>query len=152
MSFDIHLIKFSKGEACELPRTRIQDVLATVSSKQLSDGFYSIDLPGGSHVEFSARGLSGSHPLKSCVFLMRGMSDAIVRLLFEMASAAGSVLIPTMEKNPCILVNADQRLELPSDFKLPLVECSSVEELMRLLTGGYENWTRYRDQVVRRDA
>jgi hypothetical protein len=77
-----------------------------------------------------------------------GGSDSIAHLIFECAQATGDVLIPTMDQNPCIMVDASQRGELPPDFTQPLVECRSAEELTQLLRGGYQAWSQYRNQIL----
>jgi hypothetical protein len=148
MSFDIWFFKFAKGKSAGLPRERVLEVIHAHAFKEVSDGFYNVRLPDGSEVEVSVDVKDHPENLPSVVFWIRGMSDEIIKLAFDMAKATGSIMIPTMEKNPCIMVDVSQRAELPADFDLPQVECGSCEELSRLISGGYAQWERYRDQVV----
>ena len=149
MSFDIHLIRFAKGRACELPRESVRAALHGYTFRQLSLDSYDVQFQDGSHVEFDAHGLSGSAAFNGCVFWIRGMSDAIIRFVFEVARAGETVLFPTMEGNPCILVRPGQNVELPPDLDLPLAECYTPEQLGRFVADGYQDWSRYRDHVMR---
>lgn len=148
MSFDVFLFKFSKGEACELSRDAFLPVIGNLDHRNIGDDFYNVRLPDGSDVELMATGLASEKPFTSATFFIRGMSDEIIGLIFEAARATGGVLVPTMEENPCIMVDVSQKPELPSDFDLPQVECRSAEELARLLRDGYQAWSKYRDQIV----
>jgi hypothetical protein len=148
MSFDIFLFKFSRGEPSELSRDALCRLFQKHEFRETSQGFYNIRLPDGSEAELQAGGLTNSEPVTTCTFYTRGMSDSIVNLVFESAQVTGGVLIATMDQEPCILVDASQRAELPPDFNQPLVECRSAEDLARLLRGGYQQWSRYRVQIV----
>jgi hypothetical protein len=149
MSFDVFLFKFARGESSELPRDAVLGLFQKHDFKQRGEGFYDIRLADGSEVEVQAGGLTSSEPFTTCTFFIRGGSDSIARLAFECAQATGGVLIPTMDQNPCIMVDVSQRTELPPDFTLPVVECRSAEDLTRLLRTGYQAWSRHRDQVAR---
>jgi len=149
MSFDIFLLKFSKADTvCELPQDAFQQVIQRHKVQPASEHFCNIHLEDGSSVELYTGGTPNSTRFTSATFYIRGMSDSIVRLIFECAKATGGVLIPTMDQNPCILIDTSQRDELPPDFKQPLVECRSADDLIRLLRGGYQAWAQYRDQIV----
>jgi hypothetical protein len=148
MSFDVWFFKFAKGESAGLPRERVLEVIHAHAFKEVSDGFYNVRLPDGSEVEVSADDKDHPENPSSVVFWIRGMSDEIIKLAFDMAKATGCIMIPTMDKNPCIMVDVSQRAELPADFDLPQVECGSWEELSRLISGGYAQWERYRDYVI----
>lgn len=154
MSFDVFLLKFDKNDlVCALPEDAFHEVIHRHDVKRRHEHFYDIQLQDGSFVE-AQRGYApapNSNRLTSVNFMMRGGSDSIAQLIFECAQATGGVLIPTMEGNPCIMVDVSQRDHLPPDFGLPLVECHSAEELTRLLRGGYQAWSRYRDQIVQGD-
>jgi len=147
MSFDVFLFKFAKGDSCELSRDALRGVFQKLDFRQVSEGFYNVRLKDGSEVELQAGGLAGPERFTMATFFIRGGSDSIAHLIFDSAQATGGVLIPTMEGNPCIMVDVSQRAELPADFTQPLVECRSGEELARLLRDGYQAWSRYRDQV-----
>ena len=148
MSFDIWFFKFAKGKSAGLPRERVFEVIHAHAFKEVSEGFYDVQLPDGSEVEVSARDKDNLENPSAVAFYIRGISDKIIRFAFNMAKATGGIMIPTMDKNPCVMVDVSQRAELPADFNLPQVECGSPEELSRLISGGYAQWKRYRDYVV----
>ncbi|PWU15174.1 MAG: hypothetical protein C5B50_15825 [Verrucomicrobia bacterium] len=125
MSFDVFLFKFAKGDACELSRDALRSVFDKHEFKRTGEHFYDIRLQDGSEVELQAGGLTSSERFTTATFLIRGGSDSIARLIFECAQVTGGVLIPTMDQNPCIVVDTTQRAELPPDFTQPVVECRS---------------------------
>jgi hypothetical protein len=152
MSFDVFLLKFDKADPlCELPESAFHEIIQRHDVRRRGDDFYDIQLRDGSFVEVQ-RGYPpppNSGRFTSATFMIRGMSESIVRLLFECAQATGGVLIPSADPSPCVLIDVSQRDHLPSDFTQPLVECRSAEELARLLHDGYQAWSRYRDQINR---
>lgn len=152
MSFDVFLLKFDKGDpACGLAEDAFHEVIHRHEVTRPGEHFHDIRLQDGSSVEVQ-RGHApppNSTRFTSATFMIRGLSESIVRLLFECAQATGGVLIPTMEGNPCVVVDASQRDALPADFALPVVECRSAEDLSRLLSGGYQAWLQYRDHIGR---
>jgi len=142
MSFDLYLLKFSKGEGCELPREAIRSVLETCDCKQRDEHFYDVTLTDGSRVELQANGLSGPNRFGLCVFLLRDSNKTVLNFVFNVMKASGGVLIPP-SGNPRILGDANQRAELPADFAPPgtlitITECHSVEELSQMLRGTYQ--------------
>jgi hypothetical protein len=150
MSFDLYLLKFSKGRPCDLPREAVRSTLQSCDCKQVNESFYDITLADGSHIELQAGGLSGSAPFDTCIFRIRGLNLAKAGLVLEITKAAGGVLIPP-SCNPRILGDASQLAELPANFAPPgtrIVECHSAEDLGRMLAGDYQSWSAYRDQVV----
>jgi len=150
MSFDVFLLKFAKDDpVCELPRDAFHEVIRRHDVRRRDEHFYDIRLQDGSFVEVQTGSPPNSNRFTTAIFMIRGMSESIVRLLFECAQATGGVLIPTADTSPCIMVDIRQRDHLPSDFTLPPVECRSAEELARLLRDGYQEWSRFRDQIVR---
>jgi hypothetical protein len=60
------------------------------------------------------------------------------------------VIMPAMEGNPLVLVSEDQKHDVPSDFleHLRPIVVNSADELGALLSGGFERWSAYRDQVL----
>jgi hypothetical protein len=149
MSFDVFLLKFDKGDpACGLPQGAFHAVIQKDDVRQRGEDFYDIRLHDGSFVEVQRGYAPNSRRFTTATFMIRGMSESIVRLLFECAQTTGGVLIPAAGVSPCIMVDVSQRDHLPPDFRQPLVECRSPEELGRLLRDGYQAWSQYRDQIV----
>jgi hypothetical protein len=152
MSFDVFLLKFDKDDPlCALPEDAFHAVIHRHDVKRRDEHFYDIQLQDGSSVEVQRvyAPPPNSSRFTSAMFMIRGMSESVVRLLFDCARATGGVLIPTADPSPCIMVDVIQRDALPADFTQPLVECHSAEELARLLRDGYQTWSQYRDQIVR---
>jgi len=152
MSFDVLLLKFDRDDpVCALPEDAFHDVIHRHDARRRDEHFYDIRLQDGSSVEVQrvyARPPNSSR-FTSAMFMIGGMSESVVRLLFDCAQATGGVLIPAADPSPCIMVDVSQRDELPANFTQPLAECHSAEELARLLRSGYQAWSQYRDQIVR---
>jgi hypothetical protein len=80
------------------------------------------------------------------VSLRRGLSPDCLQFLLDLLKAAEWVMFPTKEGNPAIVSSPGLASEFAEDF--PEVVCGSPEELRAILSGGYEAWERYRDQIV----
>ncbi len=80
------------------------------------------------------------------VSLRRGLSPDFLRFLFDLLKAAEWVMFPAMEGNPAIVSSPGLASEFAEEFKE--VVCGSPEELGAILSGGYEAWRSYRDQIV----
>jgi hypothetical protein len=152
MSFDVFLLKFDKDDPmCALPEDAFHDVIHRHDVRRRDEHFYGMRLQDGSSVEVQRvyAPSPNSSRFTSAIFMIRDMSESVVRLLFDCAKATGGVLIPAADPSPCIMVDVSQRDHLPPDFRQPLVECHSAEDLARLLRDGYQAWSEYRDQIVR---
>lgn len=152
MSFDVFLLKFDRNDpVCGLPLDPFYQAINRHDVRRQGEHFYDIWFQDGSSVEVQTGTAPNSKRITGAFFYIRGMSESIVRLLFESAQATGGVLIPAADPCPCIMVDVSQRDHLPPDFNHPLVECRSAEELARLLRDGYQAWSQYRDQIVQGD-
>jgi len=56
------------------------------------------------------------------------------------------VLLPVIEGNPAIVSSPGLAIGFSDSF--PEVVCGSPEELGAILSGDYDAWKRYRDQIV----
>jgi hypothetical protein len=105
---------------------------------------------GHSLVEFKDGGDAEVHTDRleeGCsVTLRSGLSPDCLRLLFDLLKSAEWVMFPAMEGNPAIVSSPGLASEFADDF--PEVVCGSPEELGAILSGGYDAWERYRDQIV----
>jgi hypothetical protein len=156
MSFDIFLQKFSDGQPVEVDRQPVSTVLQTFKfSGPDKFGYYIVDFPDGSTVEFSAKGLDGSTGFTSCAFHIHRMSPLLVSFILEIAKAGDLVILSAMEDFVPILSSQEQRQQLPLDLAQndpePVV-CGSAAELESLLSRGYAGWQTYRDQITKRSA
>lgn len=117
-------------------------------------GCYVVQFSDGVDVEFSASGLEEPGDFTSCAFFIRGMSPHLSKFMLEVAKAGNMVILPAMEPFVPILSRPEQRKELPAEFAdndPEPVLCASPEELEILLSGGYAEWQKYRDQISRRN-
>ena len=152
MSFDVFLQRFANGKDASVDRESVQAVLQTRQFTGPDEfGFYNVEFSDGTHVEFSAKRLSGPGDFIGCAFHIRGMSSELVSFVWEIARAGDMVILPAMENFVPILVSAEQKNQLPLDLlqnQPEPVVCASAAELEVLLTNGYTGWRKYRDQVV----
>ena len=70
----------------------------------------------------------------------------LLRFLFDRLRAADWVLLPVIEGNPAIVSSPGLAIGFADNF--PEVVCGSPEELGAILSGDYDAWKRYRDQIV----
>ena len=154
MSFDIFLQRFDECATPRVDRQKVRAVLEATRFKGPDDfGFYLVEFPDGTHVEFSAEGLDGSAEFNSCAFHIRGLSRDLAKFILEIAQAADMVILPAMEDSVPILSAAKQRRTLPPDLvksSPPAVVCKSPSELEALLSRGYAGWEKYRNQVTKK--
>lgn len=155
MSFDVFLQRFAAGKPAEVSREPVLAVLRTTKFSGPDDsGIYVVEFSDGQEVEFYAEGLQGSGDFKDCSFEIHGMSQHLVRFIFEIAKAGDMVILPAMEDFVPILSLPEQQKELPAelaDNEPEPVLCGSAEELESLLSGGYAGWQKYREQVLRQN-
>ena len=152
MSFDVFLQRFENGQLASVNRKRVRDVVRTASCRGPDDfGFYLIAFPDGAEVELAAKDLEGDKPFVGCAFFIRGFPKALPEFIYRIACAGDMIIMPAMEGAPLIFVSEDQRVHVPADFmeRMHPVLVNSSEELGALLTGGFEGWSTYRNQVVR---
>jgi hypothetical protein len=155
MSFDVHLQKFADGHAADANREGVRAVLQSTAFVGPDEfGFYVVTFPDDIRVELSASGLDGTGAFTGCAFFIRGMSSDLVRFIFEVARAGDMVILPAMEHFVPILSSPEQRAHLPADLTdrdpAPVV-CDTPEGLESLLSGGYEGWKKYRDQILNKN-
>lgn len=152
MSFDVFLQRFRGGEEAAVERGPVLAAARTVVRRGPDKhGYYVVEFPDGSNVEWSAGGLESEEPFMDCAFHIRALSLNLVHFIFEIARAGDMVIIPVMEGSPIGLVTDQQAGELPQEMRqrLNLVRLRSADELGALLRGGIDGWTAYRDRVVR---
>jgi hypothetical protein len=133
-------------------RQPVREVLKATTHRGPDDfGFYLIAFPDGVEVEFSASGLVSEEPFTGCAFHVRGFGASLMKFIFDVARAGDMVIIPAMEGNPLVLVSEEQKKNVPADFQKSFqsIVVRSGAELGVVLSGGFEGWSAYRDQVLR---
>jgi len=155
VSFDVFLQRFADGESAEVDRRRVLEVLKAATYQGPDDfGFYVVTFADDVVVEFSARGLESDKPFPGCAFHIHGIGDDLTKFMFDIARAGDMVLIPVMEENLLILASEEQKRHVPGDVTeslKPVVVCSPGE-LRAVLTGGFDGWTTYRNQLLGNSA
>jgi hypothetical protein len=104
-------------------------------------GCYVVEFGDGGGAEVFASDLGDG-----CMAAVRGLTPDLLGFLFDLLGAADWVMMPAMEGNPAIVSAPGLASAFADSF--PEVVCGSPEELGAILSGGYEAWKRYRDQVV----
>jgi hypothetical protein len=104
-------------------------------------GCYVVELADGGGAEVFAKDVADG-----CMVTVRGLSPDCLRFLFDLLKAAEWVMFPAMEGNPAIVSSPGLASEFADSF--PEVVCGSPGELGEILSGGYEAWERYRDQIA----
>lgn len=155
MSFDVFLQRFENGEVADVQREPVLDVVRKHTFRGPNEfGFYIIEFPDGVEVEFCAEGLELEERFTGCAFFIRGFGKHLADFIYQVARAGDMLIIPMMEGSPLVFVSENQRTHVSADFleRARPVVVKSPEELGALLTGGFDGWSAYRDQVVRKQA
>jgi hypothetical protein len=104
-------------------------------------GCFVVELGDGGGAEVFATNLEAG-----CMVAVRGITPDLLRFLFDLLTAANWVLLPAMEGNPAIVKSTVLASGLADSF--PEIACGSPEVLGTILSGGFDAWKRYRNQVV----
>jgi hypothetical protein len=158
MSFDLFLQRFDSGDSAQVDRTKVLHVLRRHCQDSCDQfGFYLVEFPDGSDVEFSARGLESSDEFAGCAFHIRDFSPSLMVFVFDVADAGDMIIFnPQGADEPnsplAILVNESQLAHMPDDAAANPVICKSASHLGQLLGLGFEQWEDYRDAIVGRNA
>jgi hypothetical protein len=164
MGFDIFFVRSRfRGEMVEKRNPFTREVMSVRPLEPLTDfelqsvrevlrraGAPELDQSGHSLIEFGDGGTAEVHTSgleEGCAVTLReSFSPDCLRFLFDLLRAAEWVMLPAMEGNPAIVTSPGLAGELADKF--PEVVCGSPQELGAVLSGGYDAWKRYRDQVV----
>jgi hypothetical protein len=120
----------------------IRGVLARAGAREPDEfGCFVVELGDGGGAEVFARDLANG-----CMVALRGLTPDLLQFLYDLLAAARWVLLPAMEGNPAVVKSPGLASGFADDF--PEVVCGSPEELGALLSGGYDAWRKYRDQIV----
>ena len=152
MSFDIFLERFESAGPTEAANALVLQVLhARQHSGPDQFGFYEVVFSDGASVEFSAKGLESDSPFSGCAFFVRSFSDQLVEFIFAIAQAGRMAILPVMAEGLVVSVHEDILHRIPPAVleDLKLVEVRSAVELKALLVGGFDDWSKFRDQINR---
>jgi hypothetical protein len=145
MSFDVFLISFRDGKNAPGNAEAARAVLLSSDLVRETDKNYHIlKFSDGSQVEFYS-----NDRLDGGMFALRGFSRQIMNFIYKFAEAAGCAILPAMEGAYVVLPSPElaQHLhpDIKSRFKQVLVRDGA--ELETILSGGYEAWLEYADQL-----
>ena len=151
MSFDLFLERLEAGNSAPSDRTAVLKILRRYC-QQSGDrfGFYNVEFPDGSHVEFSAKNLESEGEFTGCAFNLRGFTAAIVTFVFEVAVAGDMVIFnaqgrDTAESPLAILIGESQMAHVPREAAANPALCSAPVHLAQLLGVGFDHWSEFRD-------
>jgi hypothetical protein len=104
-------------------------------------GCYVVQLGDGGAAEVHA-----GHLETGCmVALHGGLTRDLLQFLFDLLRSADWIMLPAMEGNPAISALPGRAESFADSF--PEVVCRSAVELGAVLSGGSEEWERYRIQL-----
>jgi hypothetical protein len=129
---------------CPSDLKAVQDVLASVSALKADEhGCYLVQFRDGGFAEvYAGKGLE-----TGCMIALRmALTPDLLRFLYNLLRAADWIMLPAMEDTPAITAVPGRAEGFADSF--PEVVCNSARELGALLTGGFESWKRYRDQIL----
>ncbi len=137
MSLNVLLACFDNHEHAQAPRRAVLDLLARTEHTGPDDaGFYQLAFGDGGRAEINPHCLAGEEGSPGCAFHLGGLSPDVARFVYQVARAAGMVILPTVEDFHPILLDASQEGSLPRDLRAyGTVICGSARELEELLAG-----------------
>lgn len=170
MSFDVFLQSVRRGgeprevinpftgQAATVPAAsglsarEAESVLGVIASHRLPGldefGCYPIDLADGGSAELYAGKLGGPEACDGMMIACRGLTPQLSDLIFELMAAGNMAALPAMEDARTFVASEEWSDFRPGDGAPPTVVLRSAAELHAALTGGYDGWKRYRDQVT----
>lgn len=155
MSYDISVQKIVDGDRglCtpEEARACVQ-LLRTITTEEPDEfNFLELEFDDGSSVEVSI--WDDETAIAGCMLFTRGISEALVKFMFDLATAGNFVILDTggadTPDSPVAIVTSEDLLATIGDdlFEYPKV-CKSASELSAILGLSSEEWLAYRDHVV----
>ncbi|SRR5713101_6899949 len=150
MSFDVFLLSFRDGKNAPANAKAARDVLLSSTVVRESDkDYHYLKFPDGSGVELYSKILSENSIFQGGMFALRGFSRLIMNFIYQFAQAAGCVVIAAMEGSYVILPSPELAQHLPGAIssKFTQVVVHDGAELEAILSGGYDAWLEYADQL-----
>ncbi len=153
MSYDLFLSHLNKGVLADAPRQAVREILGQHAHEGPDEfGFYVVTTDDQENtIEFSASGLDGTGPFKSCAFHLRGsFGEQSIRLIFDIAEAGRFIIFnPQGGGAIALLPPSVSPADLAANFQdAERATIASAEELYTRLTGSIATWHAFRDQVA----
>ena len=145
MSFDISIGDPTESIGYQAWTDGLNRALATTGATVTADNMNIVTRNGCEH---EWHGTEESETSIGCGIAIRKLDEEICALIFEIANETRAhIFIPSEQV---------QVMKPPTcpyfDFDVPelrIVDLSEPADVFRLLSTGYDNWRRYRDQVIR---
>lgn len=144
MSFDLFLSAFRNGNSVPANREAALEVIRRHHLHPVDDRC-GVKFADGSSADFHHEGLTDVHrAFEGGMLAIRQLSLPVATFVFELAAAAGYVIIPAMEPMCVLIPEAGQSRHLPRDLE----DCKHIpvrrgEDVMAAIASGYKDWKEY---------
>jgi hypothetical protein len=139
MSFDVFLQNFHRGEPTAPPDGDAFD-LAVGRYSVGEDGWASLATLDGGTAEIDA-------DEDGAAFFVRVMSRDVALAIFEIARDADLLIVPAADWPSAVVLDETRRGDLPVELRDDACVCTSADELLAALTGGFAAWRAYLEAV-----
>jgi hypothetical protein len=117
----------------------VRGILVRASPRGCDEhGCWVVEVADGGSAEVFVKDLG-----TSCTFALRGVTPALVRLMFDILVAGNWVILPALERSGAIAASMDAIRGVPEGFP-DVVVCETADALGALLSGGVEAWAKFR--------
>jgi hypothetical protein len=150
MSFDVFLMSFRDGKNAPANAEAARAVLLSGEVIKESDKHYHyLKFLDGSGVEFYSNVLDLDSEFKGGMFALRVFSRQIMNFIHQFAQAAGCVIVAAMEEAYVMLPSPELAQHLHPDIKSKFkqIVVHNGAELEAILSGGYEAWLKFVNQL-----
>ncbi|WP_417378896.1 hypothetical protein [Gimesia sp.] len=129
-------------------RERLQKLFAKKGAQQPDEfGCYLVEFEDGTGLELFFDGLAEGSEFSGGMAALRSLTTDIASFLYTVADQGNLVILPAMEDMRPIVTSAENAERVSSRWP-ETVLISSTEELMQILSGGFGDWSEFRDRVV----
>ncbi|WP_417387532.1 hypothetical protein [Gimesia sp.] len=129
-------------------RSRLQELFAQQGAAEPDDfGCYLIEFEDGTGIELFFSGLADNPDFNGGMAALRSLTTNIVSFLFAVADQGNLVILPAMDEMRPLVTSAENAERVLSRWSDTVV-VSSPAELLQILSGGFGDWSDYRDRVV----
>jgi hypothetical protein len=133
-------------------RKAVRSLLAEVNAIGPNpDGYYKVTFADGGIANACIGSLDGKHPSIAFYVEVEVMTDELVAVLYKLAQSGNMAIIPDMQ-DAVPLLTSPAMDQLMRDRWPDALVIDSPAQLEKLLRKGYEEWVRYRDQVLESES
>lgn len=129
-------------------RTAVQQVLRNYGLKEVDEhGFGTVEFASGHHVEVIFEHLFSPNFISGGAFL-RGLSDEIATLIFEIADAGRFVVVD--QEGRAFMTSSVSKEQIAAEYP-ELTMVKSGADVLAALKAGFDAWAGYRDSITDMD-